>query len=46
MEVVLKLRAQAKANKDYATSDRIRESLKEIGIQIMDSKEGSVWSKI
>lgn len=46
MEVVLKLRAQAKANKDYATSDRIRESLKEMGIQIMDSKEGSVWSKI
>ncbi len=46
MEVVLMLRAEAKANKDYATSDRIRESLNAMGIQIMDSKEGSVWSKI
>lgn len=46
MKIVVRLRDEAKSNKDYTTSDRIREALKEIGIQVMDSKEGSLWSKI
>lgn len=45
METIVKLRDEAKQNKDYATSDRIRNALNEIGIQIKDSKEGTVWSK-
>ncbi|GAA4783103.1 cysteine--tRNA ligase [Olivibacter ginsenosidimutans] len=46
MEFIIKLRQEAKATKDYATSDLIRNGLQEIGIQLKDSKEGTIWSKI
>ncbi|WP_262247626.1 cysteine--tRNA ligase [Parapedobacter soli] len=46
MEVVIALRNEAKKQKDYATSDRIREGLSAIGIQLKDSKEGTLWNKI
>lgn len=45
MDFIVDLRNQAKKNKDYATSDKIRNGLQTIGYQIMDSKEGSNWSK-
>lgn len=44
MNVLLAMRADAKANKDFATSDRIRETLAAIGITIKDTKEGTTWS--
>lgn len=44
MQMLLSLRAEAKANKDWATSDRIRDQLLALGIQVKDSKEGSSWS--
>ncbi|PWG79442.1 cysteine--tRNA ligase [Pararcticibacter amylolyticus] len=43
---IINLRLEARANKDYATSDRIRNGLQELGIQLKDSKEGTSWSKI
>jgi cysteinyl-tRNA synthetase len=43
MDLVLKLRGNAKDHKDWGTADTIRDHLKEIGIQIKDSKEGSSW---
>lgn len=46
MDVVIALRNAAKHNKDYATSDRIRDGLGSIGIQLKDSKEGTLWNKI
>ncbi len=46
MEVVIALRNEAKQQKDYTTSDRIREGLNAIGIQLKDSKEGTLWNKI
>ncbi|MCL4641799.1 MULTISPECIES: cysteine--tRNA ligase [Olivibacter] len=45
MDFIIKLRQEAKASKDYATSDLIRNSLQEMGFQLKDSKEGTVWSK-
>lgn len=45
LEMVINLRSEAKANKDYATSDKIRIGLQEIGIKLKDSKEGTTWSK-
>lgn len=45
MEFVIKLRSDAKSNKDYATSDRIRKGLEEIGIQLQDSKDTTLWTK-
>ncbi len=46
MAMVIGLRNEAKQHKDYATSDRIREGLGAIGIQLKDSKEGTLWNKI
>lgn len=42
MDVVISLRKQARENKDWATSDKIRDELKEAGIQIKDGKDGTV----
>lgn len=43
MDLLLEIRQNAKAAKDWATSDRIRDELKKIGFEIMDGKEGSTW---
>ena len=45
MELVLKLRGNAKKNKDFSTADLIRDELEKAGIQIKDSREGSSWEK-
>lgn len=44
MKVILELRAKAKADKDYATSDVIRDELSKIGISVMDTKDGASWT--
>jgi cysteinyl-tRNA synthetase len=41
---VLELRDKAKANKDFATSDEIRNKLTAANVQVKDSKEGATWS--
>ncbi len=46
MQLVIDLRAAARINKDFATSDKIRDALKEVGIQVKDGKEGSSWGTI
>ena len=45
LDMVIELRKEAKENKDYATSDKIRIGLQELGIQLKDGKEGTTWSK-
>ena len=44
MDLLLQLRAQAKKNKDWATSDQIRDSLAALGFTIKDTKDGAEWS--
>ncbi len=44
MEMIIDIRKEAKANKDWATSDKIRDSLKALGVNIKDTKEGCEWS--
>lgn len=44
VNVVLDMRAKAKADKNFPLSDEIRNKLTEAGIKIKDSKEGSTWS--
>jgi len=44
--LVLELRQEAKNNKDWATSDRIRKELAQIGIQVKDRKDGFDWETI
>jgi cysteinyl-tRNA synthetase len=45
MNLILEMRAQARAQKDWAASDKIRDTLAEIGIQVKDGKEGVTWGR-
>jgi len=42
VELLIEIRKQAKTNKDFATSDKIRNQLAEMGIQLKDEKDGSM----
>ncbi len=44
VELLINLRAEARINKDFATSDKIRDKLLEIGIQLKDGREGTTFS--
>ncbi|MBZ4656978.1 MAG: cysteinyl-tRNA synthetase [Bacteroidota bacterium] len=46
MKLVLEIRSEARAKKDWATSDKIRDNLKAIGIEIKDGKDGTDWKFI
>lgn len=46
LDMIVELRNGAKINKDYATSDKIRIGLQQIGFQLKDGKDGTTWSKI
>ena len=43
VDMVLDLRSKAKAAKDWATSDRIRDELAELGFGVKDTKDGATW---
>jgi cysteinyl-tRNA synthetase len=45
LNFIVDLRSDAKANKDYAISDKIRDGLAKIGFQLKDSKDGTHWTK-
>jgi len=45
MQMLLDMRAKAKADKNYALSDEIRNRLNALGLVIRDGKEGSSWSR-
>ncbi|AXT19279.1 cysteine--tRNA ligase [Flavobacteriaceae bacterium AU392] len=44
VKVLIKLRAEARANKDFALSDKIRDELLAVGIQLKDGKDGTSFS--
>lgn len=44
MDLVLDLRQQARSNKDWTTSDKIRDGLAAAGIVVKDGKDGTTWS--
>lgn len=44
MNLILEIRNEAKAKKDFSTSDLIRNKLKEIGFEIKDGKDGTEFS--
>jgi cysteinyl-tRNA synthetase len=43
IEMLLAMRQQAKANKDFTTSDRIRDELNKLGVAVKDRKDGFDW---
>ncbi|WP_405296058.1 cysteine--tRNA ligase [Algibacter sp. Ld11] len=44
VNVLIKLRQEARANKDFALSDKIRDELAEAGILLKDGKDGTTYS--
>lgn len=45
MSLVIELRKDARARKDFATGDQIRDRLSQLGIALLDTKEGTSWEK-
>ena len=43
VDLLLETRAKAKAAKDWATSDRIRDRLAQLGFEVKDTKDGATW---
>ena len=43
VDMVMQLRAKARASKDWATCDEIRDALKAAGFEVKDTKDGCVW---
>ena len=43
IDLLLDIRSQAKSNKDWATSDKIRDALTQIGFEVKDTKDGATW---
>ncbi|WP_243348290.1 cysteine--tRNA ligase [Parabacteroides sp. FAFU027] len=43
IDLLLQMRIEAKANKDWATADKIRNELTALGFEIKDTKEGFEW---
>ena len=45
LQLIIDIRKEARSRKDFMTSDKIRNSLQEMGIVLKDEKDGSVsWS--
>ena len=43
VDLLLEMRRTAKSNKDWATSDLIRDKLSEFGFEVKDTKDGFEW---
>ena len=44
VDLLLDIRKQAKTNKDWATSDKIRDELAHLGFTVKDTKDGFEWN--
>jgi cysteinyl-tRNA synthetase len=43
VKIIIDLRQAAKVNRDFSTSDRIRQDLKDAGVVLNDKKDGADW---
>ena len=43
MDLLIAMRQEARAKKDFPLSDRIRNGLAEIGVTLEDRKDGTIW---
>lgn len=44
IKLLIEMRVEAKTNKNYALSDKIRDDLKSLGVQLKDNKEGTTYT--
>ena len=45
MEALIAARAEARAQKNWAEADRIRDQIKELGIVLEDTPQGVKWHR-
>lgn len=45
IDALVQARATAKKERNFAEADRIRDQLKEMGILLVDTKEGTTWHR-
>ena len=45
MQTIIRIRKGARDNKDWTTSDLIRDELAKLGVALKDGKEGTTWTK-
>ena len=45
MQLILAIRKKSRENKDWGTSDKIRDALQKLNITVKDTKEGSIWNQ-
>jgi cysteinyl-tRNA synthetase len=46
IENLIQARQDARKNKDFAKADEIRDKLKDMGIELLDTREGVKWKRI
>ncbi|MBQ3491530.1 MAG: cysteine--tRNA ligase, partial [Oscillospiraceae bacterium] len=46
IDALVAARTQAKKDKNYAEADRIRDVLKEMGVEVIDTPQGVKWRKV
>jgi cysteinyl-tRNA synthetase len=46
MDILIRVRAEARKKKDFATADQVRDALSEIGISLEDRKGGTDWRRV
>lgn len=44
VDLLINMRQEAKENSDYATSDRIRDELQKLNVNLKDEKDGATWT--
>ena len=45
IEALIQKRQEARANRDFATADKIRDQLATQGIKLLDTKDGVRWTR-
>jgi cysteinyl-tRNA synthetase len=46
IEFLIRLRTEAKKEKNFTLSDKVRDGLKELGIELKDSKDGTIFKRV
>ena len=45
IERLVEARTTARSEQDYATADRIRDELADLGVEVQDRPDGAIWQK-